>query len=218
MGFKENELEVAIGGVSAGAHLSLLYSYLVKKFPLPIKFIIDIIGPVNLETDDFFKIEKDEVTLPDIEPKTVNEALKTHQYNKTLINETNIISLLNLFIGNQYSADELQGMLKDNKIDKENQKYQEMYNKAKYGFPIIWMEGKNIPILAFYGGKDSIIGFIHYARLKETATNYGNTLQLVYSRYGEHSLSEFKHKEGIIAAKDLHYYILKFCEDYFSKY
>ena len=185
---------------------------------MPIKFIIDIIGPVNLETDDFFKIEKDEDTLPDIDPKTVNEALKTHQYNKTLINETNIISLLNLFIGNQYSADELQGMLKDNKIDKENQKYQEMYNKAKYGFPIIWMEGKNIPILAFYGGKDSIIGFAHYARLKETATNYGNTLQLVYSRYGEHSLSEFKHKEGIIAAKDLHYYILKFCEDYFSKY
>ena len=35
----------------------------VKEPPLPIKFIIDIIGPVSLETDDFYAIEKDEDTL-----------------------------------------------------------------------------------------------------------------------------------------------------------
>ena len=30
--------------------------YLVKEPPLPVKFIIDAIGPVNLETDDFYII------------------------------------------------------------------------------------------------------------------------------------------------------------------
>jgi hypothetical protein len=82
MGFKETELEIAIGGGSAGAHLSLLYGYLVKEPPLPVRFIMDAIGPVNLETDDFYVIEKDEDTLPDIEPNTVNEALK----KKNIIN------------------------------------------------------------------------------------------------------------------------------------
>ena len=217
-GFNESELEVAIGGGSAGGHLSLLYGYLVKEPPLPIKFIIDTIGPVNLETDDFYKIEKDEDTLPDIEPETVNKAIKENTYKHANLTDDYIVRLLNLFIGNKYTKEELKGMLKNNTIDKSNEKYIELFNKAKYGFPINWMEGKDIPILALYGGKDEMIGFIHFARLRETALKYNNTLQLVYSRYGGHGLSEFEHEEGIIAAKDFHFYMLKFCDDYFTKY
>ena len=218
MGFKENELEVAVGGGSAGGHLSLLYGYLVNNPPLPIKFIIDAIGPVNLETDDFYIIEKDEDTLPDIEPHTVNELIKKKAYNKTKINDKLLIRLMNLFIGNQYSFEDQQEMLKDNKINKENPKYKELYEKAKYGFPINWMKDKDVPILAHYGGKDSVIGFLQYARLRETADKYNNTLQLVYSRYGGHGLSEYEHPEGIIAAKNFHFYMLKFCDDYFTKF
>ena len=218
MGFKETELEIAIGGGSAGAHLSLLYGYLVKEPPLPVRFIMDAIGPVNLETDDFYVIEKDEDTLPDIEPNTVNEALKKKTYNKPLFNETYIIRLMNLFIGNKYSLKEQQEIFKDNKIDKENPKYKELYEKSKYGSPLYWMKDKDIPILAHYGGKDLLIGFVQYARLRETADKYNNTLQLVYSRYGGHGLSEYEHPEGIIAAKDFHFYMLKFCDDYFTKF
>ena len=218
IGFNESELEVAIGGGSAGGHLSLLYGYLVKEPPLPIKFIIDTIGPVNLETDDFYVIEKDEDTLPDIEPETVEKAIKEKKYNKPMLTDDYILRFLNLFIGNKYSQDELKGMLKNNAIDKNNTKYIELFNKAKYGFPINWMEGKDIPILALYGGKDSLIGFMQFARLREAALKYNNTLQLVYSRYGDHGLSEFKHEEGKIAAKDFHFYFLKFCDNYFTKY
>ena len=218
IGFNESELEVAIGGTSAGAHLSLLYSYLVKEPPLPIKFIIDIIGPVSLETEDFYAIEKDEDTLPDIEPETVEEAFKENKYNKPEITDEIIVQFLNAFIGNKYSQDELKEMLKNNVIDKQNEKYIELFNKAKNGFPINWMKGKDIPILALYGGKDQVIGFMHFARLREAALKSNITLQLVYSRYGGHSFSEFEHKEGRIAAKDFHFYILKFWEDYFTKY
>ena len=41
-GFNEDKLEVAIGGHSAGAHLSLLYSYKIKNPPIPIKFVINL--------------------------------------------------------------------------------------------------------------------------------------------------------------------------------
>lgn len=218
VGFDENEMQVAVGGGSAGGHLALLYGYLLKVHPLPIKFIMEAIGPVNLETDDFYMIEKDEDTLPDIEPETVNKALQKNKYNKTLLADDFIVKLLNLFIGNQYNEEDLKGMLKDNKIDKKNEKYIELFEKAKYGFPLNWMEGKNIPILALYGGKDPLVGFVQYARLKETAIKNGNTIQIVYSRYGGHEFSEFVHPEGIIAAKDFHFYMLKFCEEYFNKY
>ena len=48
-GFDENKLEMAKGGTSAGAHLSLLYSYMIKNPPIPIKFIYNMVGPVIFE-------------------------------------------------------------------------------------------------------------------------------------------------------------------------
>ena len=42
IGFEGTKLEMAIGGVSAGAHLASLYAYTIKKTPIPIKFLIII--------------------------------------------------------------------------------------------------------------------------------------------------------------------------------
>jgi len=53
--FDENKLEIAIAGYSAGAHLTLLYSYLMKNSPVPIKFAVNICGPVSLEPKYFYK-------------------------------------------------------------------------------------------------------------------------------------------------------------------
>mgnify|MGYP002860590382 FL=1 len=51
-GFREDRLGIALGGGSAGAHIALLYSYLMKKnsIPIPIKFIINTVGPIGLNT------------------------------------------------------------------------------------------------------------------------------------------------------------------------
>lgn len=122
---------------------------------------------------------------------------------------------MNHFIGNEYSSEDKQGMFKDDEIDKENPKYIELSEKAKYGFPLYWTKEKDVPILAHYGWKDPLVGFLQYVRLRETADKNGNTLILVYSRYGGHSLSEYEYPEGIVATKDFHFYMLKFCEDYF---
>ena len=36
LGFNSDKLEIAIGGISAGAHIALLYGYSIKKFPIKI--------------------------------------------------------------------------------------------------------------------------------------------------------------------------------------
>jgi len=227
IGLKEDQLQFAIGGGSAGGHLSLLYGYLIKEkeTPLPLRFINDCVGPVNLEIDDFLLIVKDNDTLPDLKPKTVENALKTKNYSQTLFNDPYILSSMNLFIGGKYSKEELNKMLVNGKINKTNEKYIALFEEAKYGFPINWLKGgNNVPIFAFYGGKDRLIGFVQYARLKEAVeesikeTGKNIKLELVYSRYGDHGLSEYDHEEGRIAAKDYHYTMLKFCEEYFVKY
>ena len=180
---------------------------------------------MNLEIDDFLLIVKDNDTLPDLEPKTVENALKTKNYSQTLFNDPYILSSINLFIGGKYSKEELNKMLVNGKINKTNEKYIALFEEAKYGFPINWLKGgNNVPIFAFYGGKDRLIGFVQYARLKEAVeesireTGKNIKLELVYSRYGDHGLSEYDHEEGRIAAKDYHYTMLKFCDKYFEKY
>ena len=51
-GFNENKLEIAIGGISAGGHLALLYSYsMLNISSIPIKFVIDYVGPASLEPE-----------------------------------------------------------------------------------------------------------------------------------------------------------------------
>lgn len=55
-GFDENELEIALGGASAGVHLSLLYGYYIKNNPIPVKFVINIVGLVSLEPDFWYLI------------------------------------------------------------------------------------------------------------------------------------------------------------------
>ena len=109
IGFNESELQMAVGGLSAGAHLSILYSYLMKNHPLPIKFIIDIVGPINVDTENYYIIEKEEDTLPDIEPETVDKAMQENEYNKSkrYCEDSSLVMYLNLFIGGKYSKEEI---------------------------------------------------------------------------------------------------------------
>lgn len=48
-----NATKIAIGGVSAGGHLSSLYAYKAKNSPLEIAFEVDIVGPTQLSDPDY---------------------------------------------------------------------------------------------------------------------------------------------------------------------
>ena len=73
-GFDKNKLELFISGGSAGAHLALLYSYAIKNSPIPIKFIINVSGPVTLEHGHWLTTRNITDSLESIDPESINEA------------------------------------------------------------------------------------------------------------------------------------------------
>ena len=213
-GFDENKLEMAIGGVSAGAHLSLLYAYSMKNIPIPIKFAINIVGPMTLESDYWYKIKDDNI-LENIEPEDIENAIKENKIIKTA-KDLGSLYFMNAFIGNKFSKEDLNEMLENEKIKYENEKYKELFKIAKYTFINNHIIINAVPTLCEYGGKDGIVGVAHYSYLKKLSEKYGNKIELVYMKDGGHILESYDTKDGINAMREMHYQILKFAKTYFT--
>ena len=92
MGFNKTKLELAIGGYSSGAHISMLYSYLLRNTPLPIKFIINIAGPVTLDPLIWKKLKTENDTLESIEPSDIEKALNQSKLIDAIDDEINILN------------------------------------------------------------------------------------------------------------------------------
>ena len=85
LGFNENKLELAIGGCYSGAHLSLLYGYSIKNIPIPLKFLINIVGPLSLEPKFWCKLAKNVPTFDNIERKDIEKGIKEKKLLNFLI-------------------------------------------------------------------------------------------------------------------------------------
>ena len=121
LGFDVNKLYISLSGLSAGAHLSLLYSMRrVNDSPIKIKFAFNFVGPLNLEKEVFKKLKNYNETLECIEEECLNEALKEgkiiqlYDYNRYTIN------FLNMMSGHKYNNNELDDMLFNNGSAKLN--------------------------------------------------------------------------------------------------
>ena len=52
LGFSADDTDIVIGGASSGSHLAMLYSYSRGvRSPLPIKFLVNAVGPVNIKPE-----------------------------------------------------------------------------------------------------------------------------------------------------------------------
>ena len=73
------------------------------------------------------------------------------------------------------------------------------------------------PLLAEFGGKDQNCGVAQYRFIKHLSEKYKNKfpIDLVYMRYGEHSLMDSETENGIKAMRDLNIKILDFAKKYF---
>ena len=81
-GFAEDKLLLGLGGVSAGGHIALLYSYLIKDINIiPIKFVINNVGPIGLHEEYFYKIKSHNETLVNIDDIPVIEQAKKRRKN-----------------------------------------------------------------------------------------------------------------------------------------
>ena len=198
LGFDENKLELFLSGGSAGAHLSLLYSYMIKNPPIPIKFIINYVGPVTLNPDYFLTTKQGEKPLKDIEPKSIEKALNDSEIIQMNGKETGVktnrmalIEAMNCWLGNSrdYKIDEVFLNKEKMEINYESEIYKELLNKTGYAYPINYVTKESIPTLCLYGGKDEQIGIAQYAELKKAFNKHNNTnITLLYYSIGTHNI------------------------------
>ena len=211
-----NNLEMALGGISAGAHIALLYGYSIKNTIIPIKFLINIVGPLSLEPEFWYKPAVFNQTLEEIEPSNIDKAIETGEIIP-IFKDSSMISLMNGFLGNRYTEEETKEMIENGKIKKDSEKYQEMFNAVKYSFPYIFIDNNTLPTLCEYAGNDSLVGISMYKYLKQLSQKYGNKLDLVYMRYADHGLISYDTENGIQAMRDIHNQILIYAQSYFSR-
>ena len=214
-GFNETKLGIAIEGTSSGAHLAMLYGYSIKKTPIPIKFIINIVGPVTLTSDAWYKLNKKNDTLDNIEPEDIEKAITDNKIVKMDINST-LLEIMNVFIGKKYNNKQLKGMIKGKDINIDNEDYQNLYKNVKNGFPVNFINNNTLPTLCIYGGNDDAVGVAQYSKLKKLFKENKRKIELVYMRYGGHMLLSPDTENGVNAMRKIHYKILNFSSLYFT--
>ena len=228
-GFEENKLEIVIQGRSSGAHLSLLYSYMIKNPPIPIKIIINNVGPVTLNPEYFLQTEPgkeplDNITKTDIEnAKAENKLIHMNgSYTGVACNNTVLIMCMNVWLGKRMkdSFPEIFSNEETMELNTNNEKYQELIDKAKHGNPTTYVTKESIPTICLYGGKDEMDGVMQYMLLKEKFDEYENpNISLVYFKYGRHNIyanSEGDYGKAINATLDqtIHRYYQKYLDSY----
>lgn len=228
LGFDGEKLEMAISGFSAGGHLCLIYPYAFRNDSvIPIKFIINLSGPVTLDGDYFIKLAKENDTLDDIYSSNIEEAKEQNRIaiiNKDLdkqppeIGQYSIIMFMNVFLGRKPTEDISEMFDLEKNVIKKSKKYYEIFNKTKYVLPLYKVDNTSIPTLCFYGGNDDIVGIGHFGPLYDKFTECGNkNIELVYSRYGMHNPYDFETQEGINKGRKMNSKILEYAEKYFTK-
>ena len=212
--FDEKKLEIAIAGYSAGAHLTLLYSYLMQNFPIPVKFAVNICGPVSLEPKYFYKNVIFNNTLDSLGIQDIIKALDNKSIVRINEDDSSLLYFMNIFIGKKYSDADLKEMLYENKkINYDSEKYKEMIKVVQHGFPVNFINELSVPTICLYGGNDEVVGVTQYAYLEE---RYGGNLHLIYSKYATHNFVDFETEVGINSLRELNYQIVNFAKKYFS--
>ena len=217
---------IALGGASAGAHLSLLYSYLIDDSEIPIKYVINIVGPLGLNPDYYYALKNINYPL-DIETfenlTKIKEEINTNKLVLMRQKQVEFVYLLNYFIGNKYSNEFINSMFKGKDVDFENANFTELVNEVKYS-DIRKIRDKNkCPTLCIYGGRDITIGSVQFAYLKEKADNDGRLLTLIYSKYVGHSITDIDKtsdetkKDGYLQIQFMNSQILNFSQMYFKE-
>ena len=217
-GFNENKLKLAIGGYSAGGHIALLYSYLIKDINIiPIQYVIDFVGPVGLDPKHFYMLGPSVESFESIEDLSIiQQAIKDGKIVKTYPDVT-FLELMNAFCGNKYSQLEIGLMLNLNlTINYESPLYLKLYNQIKYGYVTEIEDKHKLPTICMYGGTDNIVGVTAYAYLKEKATKDGRPLDLIYSRNEGHLLIFPITEDGQQQLIKMFNLIEDYCNKYFT--
>ena len=216
-GFNANKLELGIIGGSAGAHLSLLYSYLIKNSPIPVKFVINIYGPVTLEYQFWFKLINLTEPLDNIDQESIDVAKNENKIEK--FNLSTVIAYLNVWNGKEIKDNfsEMYDYERD-EVKTDNEIYKERFEKAKFAFPIRYVEKDSVPTLCLYGGKDIDVGIGHYSLLKSYFDEKeNNNIELFYFKNASHDITADPPETAAMIQQKLFDGIKNYSDNYFSK-
>ena len=130
-----------------------------------------------------------------------------------------------MYLGNKFTDTQINEMLDDKKqIRYDSDSYKEFDKSIKYclGSYYINKTGDNneniIPLLSEFAGKDKQGGVAKFTLTRHLSEKYKGKfpIDLVYMRYGEHSLMDYQTENGKQAMRDLHTKILEFATKYFK--
>ena len=217
LGFQGDKLKMVIGGYSAGAHLALLYSFLIKNFDIiPIEFVINFVGPIGLHKEYFYKLKSENETLPSIEDVSEIEKAINEGKIEPMFEEKKGLEMMNLFLGNKLSNKQIEAMLDEKRnIKEDDENYKKLFKVAKYSFITEIEDNHQIPTICIYGGTDDTIGVTQYAYLNQKA---GNTrhLDFIYSRNEGHDLIKPKTPDGVAKLWDASSLFMNYFKKYFG--
>ena len=161
----------------------------ITPLPFPIKFLIDIVGPISLLPEhwyipaQFFQVLDSIETISDI-----TNAKSEGKIVKVFEDEYVWVNYMNLFLGKKYTDDELKEVVENKLIKTDNEKYQEMLSIVRNAFPINYIDGR-YPLLCEYCGNDQEVGVAYYSYIRQKYVDNSkiDDLKFVYMKYGMHS-------------------------------
>ena len=190
--FDTTKTELVIGGASSGAHLSMLYAYSRgNNAALPIKFIVDAVGPVNIKPDCWkaFKnaseevlnagIDKDAIATQDSADNLGTLRIASRSEEVTYWNEYQTMRIANGMCGLPYTLEQVEATANEEKtaIANPNEASNSM-TKANGGEDQLsvtyWLNSApKIPVICAYAGKDSVVGINQFATLQTAMDTKG---------------------------------------------
>ena len=203
--FDTSKTSLVIGGASSGAHLAMLYSYSRgHRSSLPIKFVIDAVGPVDIKPanwksfylsgDDYetaldnglgYTAIENERAADHLIPLQVKDG-STTPYDW---NDYQTMRIANGMCGIPYSLADVEASSNEEKAEITNPNAaSNAMTKAGGGEDQLsvtyWMNNttNRFPIICAYAGKDPIVGIAQYAKLENALDTLSIQKHYVYFR------------------------------------
>lgn len=204
LGFDSTKLNLVIGGASSGAHLAMLYSYSRgEASALPIKFVIDAVGPVDIKTYSWkkFIVESDSV----LDAGLSKSAIAVQEANSNLApikvsgesytwNDYQTMRIANGMCGLPFTVSQVEASTDSDKeyITNPNTASNSLLgtNGGEDLLSVTYWINKNsydYPIICAYAGKDRVVGINQYAVLENALISNGITYDYVYFRNSNHT-------------------------------
>lgn len=213
LGFDTSKTQLVIGGASSGAHLAMLYAYSRgKESAIPIKFVVDGVGPVDIKPNAWkaFINPSDSVLDAGLDKDAI-AAQNTNLTELTIMGEGKnwtdyqTFRIANGMCGMPYTIEQVKEATDSNEnyvVHPEVASYQNMIASGGGEDQLsvtYWInradEASKFPIICAYAGKDSIVGINQYATLQTALEAKGITSytassgkNYIYFRYSTHEL------------------------------